>query len=101
MIETFASFMLVSDPILLAAEDGSDCYPFADSVGPLENYPESNNAQCVRPETNSTDSVCAIQYTTAANSADSCLGRRYALATYPSQEEAESTGAVVTHGGGE
>lgn len=86
---------------MLVTESGSeDCYPFADAVGELEGYPESEFSQCLRPESTSS-SVCAIEYTTAAESAESCPDRRYALvATYPSQEEAESAGAVVTHGGG-
>ena len=95
-IEKYASFVLVSDPITLAAEDGStDCYPFADSVDPIDNYPESNYPQCEKP--NSTDGVCAIQYTAAADA--TCANRRYGLNSYPSAEEAESAGAVVTHGG--
>jgi hypothetical protein len=33
IVETFASFVLVADPIKLATEDGTaDCYPFADST---------------------------------------------------------------------
>jgi hypothetical protein len=100
MIETFDSFTLISDPILLQTEDGNaNCYPFAEAVGPIDGYPESNNPQCERPVDNSGESVCTIQYTTAADSAESCLGRRYALFTYPSQEEADSLGAITTHRG--
>jgi len=101
MIDGFAAFTLVSDPILLETDGGSaDCFPFAEAVGPLESYPESNNDQCVRPENNSEGSVCAVQYTSAVDPTDLCSDRNYTLATYPSQEEAESAGAVVTHGGG-
>jgi hypothetical protein len=98
IVETYSSFVLVVDPITLAAADGSaDCYPFADSAGLLDNYPESNYPQCEKPS--SSDGVCAIQYTAAAEDPVSCPNRRYAIASYPSIEEAESAGAVVTHSG--
>jgi hypothetical protein len=102
MIDTFASFTLAYSSSFLILEDdngSSECYPFAESVGPLEGYAESAYPQCVRPETTET-SVCAIEYTTLADSPESCPDRRYALATYPSQQEAEAAGAIVTHGGG-
>lgn len=102
MIDTFASFTLAYSSSFLLLEDdngSSECYPFAESVGPLEGYAESSYPQCVRPETTET-SVCAIEYTTLADSPESCPDRRYALATYPSQQEAEAAGAIVTHGGG-
>jgi hypothetical protein len=101
MIDTFASFTLAYSSSFLLLEDdngSSECYPFAESVGPLEGYAESSYPQCVRPETTET-SVCAIEYTTLADSPESCPDRRYALATYPSQQEAEAAGAIVTHGG--
>jgi hypothetical protein len=64
---------------------------------PLDNYPESNYPQCQKPS--SSDGVCAIQYTAAAEDTGSCPNRRYAIDSYPSAEEAEAAGAVVTHGG--
>jgi hypothetical protein len=97
-VQTYASFVLVSDPTTLAAADGStDCYPFADSIGPLDNYPESNYPPCEKP--NSTDGVCAIEYTAAADVNATCDNRLYGLNSYPSAEEADSAGAVVTHSG--
>ena len=81
----------------LQANDGSsDCYPFAESVGPIDRYPSSNFPQCVKPTTTDT-TVCGFLF----NEADeTCAGRRYQVLTYDSAEAARAAGARVTHSGG-
>ena len=94
--DQYASFVLEGDPIALAADDGSpDCYPFAESVGSLADYPESSNPQCQR---SSEDGVCAFLFSSAAS--DTCTGRRYSLETFSSSTVAAEAGAIVTHDGG-
>jgi hypothetical protein len=92
----YNSFRLESDPRTLAASDGSaDCFPFANEVGPLENYPGSNFPPCVIPETKNT-SVCAYKY---ANASAPCQGRSYDMKTYDTDGDAVSDGANVIHFG--
>lgn len=80
----------------LQTADGEECYPFADTLGPLANYPKSNLPLCAMPESTN-ETVCAFLYEEGM----ACQGRNYQVLTYDSAAEAEATGAVVTHQGGE
>jgi hypothetical protein len=52
-----------SDVLTLQASDGTDCFPFADAVGTLDNFPQSENPQCQRPEGyDNSETVCAFSY---------------------------------------
>ena len=96
--QVFSTFTLTNPdaPYLkLQAADGGECYPFADTLGPINDYPKSNLPPCVIPT--STDStVCAYLY----EEGNECQGRNYQIITYDSSAEAEAAGAVVTHSGG-
>jgi hypothetical protein len=80
----------------LQSADGSDCYPFPDSVGVLNNAPQTELPPCVVPSSSST-SVCGYKY----NPTDTaCKGREYEVLTYDSEAAAVADGASVTHGSG-
>lgn len=92
------SFTLTNSPsfLELKSSDGSDCYPFTDSLGSLNNAPQTQLPACVVPSSTAT-SVCAYKY----NPADTtCKGREYEVVTYDSEADAVADGASVTHSGG-
>jgi len=88
--------------LTLQSEDGGYCYPFADTLEPIEGYPGSFLPQCVLPVTiNSTETaegstaVCAFLYEPETE----CQNRKYQILNYDSAESAEKAGAIVTHSG--
>jgi hypothetical protein len=84
----YASFV-ATNSIPLQAEDGGDCYPFADTLQGLltpKAYNESSLPQCQKPI--STDGYCAFVFEDAnANFSDysQCEGRRYAMKTFETE----------------
>ena len=95
---TYATFVLDQEPLQLQAADGSpDCFPFADALGPLSSYPQSNFPQCVLPQDDS-DVVCGFQYTSTDTP---CRGKAYTVQQYASLEALTSTdgGAQLIHSG--
>lgn len=98
--ESYALFNLLSDPIILQSATGNrNCYPFADTVDPQEDYPLSNNPPCVIPESGA-EAVCAFKFPTEVQSSTECCGRDYELVTYDSIQDMEADGAMLTHSGG-
>jgi hypothetical protein len=94
----YATFQQTNDPIVLRSESGNSCYPFANTLGPVDKYPESNLEACQMPDSTSNEnSVCAYLYETGTQ----CLGRNYEMITYDSWDAAEAAGAIVTHRGSE
>jgi hypothetical protein len=89
-----ATFELTNNPdfLKLQTADGQDCYPFADSVGPIDRYPKSNDPQCAMP-VSTDETVCAYLY----GLEETCSGRSYQVLTYDSAAAAVEAGAVVTH----
>jgi hypothetical protein len=104
-LSIYATFEQTNDILKLKTPDGQeDCYPFANTLGPVEDYPESNLPQCDIPESTDT-TVCAYLYEeddslTVAVVEEECRGRKYQVLTYDSVEAAEAAGAAVTHKGG-
>ena len=96
-IERYLSFVETNATNVtgLQTDDGGDCYPFAEAVGPIVNYPEANRPQCQRPPTQ--DGFCAFVFE-VGGSATECQGRRYSLVTFATEDEVPSTG-VITHQG--
>jgi hypothetical protein len=94
------TFELTNDPdfLKLQTADGQECYPFADSVGPINRYPKSNLPQCAMP-VSTDETVCAYLY----GAEETCSGRSYQVLTYDSAAAAAAVeaGAVVTHKDGE
>jgi hypothetical protein len=85
------------DFLMLSSSDGtSECYPFADAVGP-QDYPESQAVQCSKPTASGTDIVCGYLYDTSSSE---CVQRSYNIYTFETAEEATSSGAEVVHQGG-
>jgi hypothetical protein len=83
---------------MLQTADGSpDCYPFAESVGPIDNYPRSQDPQCQLPSDAGADAVCAYKY--SALEEESCEGSEYEIFNYDSVEAATADGAVPVHSG--
>ena len=94
--QIYESFQLTNPeaPYLrLLTADGEECYPFADTLGPLENYPKSNLPQCAYPESTN-ETVCAFLFEAGGTE---CQSRKYQLVTYDTAAQAEAEGAVVTH----
>lgn len=93
-----STFVLTNSPsfLELQAADGSPCYPFINSVGPLDNIPQTQLPACEAPTSTDT-SVCAFKY----NPDDTtCANREYEVLTYDSEDAAVADGAAVTHTGG-
>lgn len=93
--ETFTLTNPAASYLQLRTADRGECYPFADTLGPLEGYPKSNLPMCAIPESTS-DTVCAYLYEEETG----CANRNYQVLTYDSAAEAEAAGAAVTHMGG-
>jgi hypothetical protein len=93
--DVYGTFQLTSSPDFLKLQDpnGDPCYPFKETLGPLDRYPESNLPQCVVPPA---EGVCAYKY----EEQQSCSGRNYEIITYDSREASIADGAAVTHNGG-
>ncbi|KAI2506998.1 hypothetical protein MHU86_7383 [Fragilaria crotonensis] len=97
----YASFV-ATNSIPLQADDGGDCYPFADVLQGLLSataYNESSLPQCTMPS--STEGYCAFVFEDAnANFSNysQCEGRRYALETFDTEDAVPST-ASITHKG--
>jgi hypothetical protein len=79
----------------LWTSDGEECYPFANTLGPLNGYPKSNLPQCAIPP-QTFDTVCAYKFEDGTD----CSGRNYEILTYDSEQLAQDDGAIVTHSGG-
>jgi hypothetical protein len=84
-----------TNKILLLTTDGEECYPFANTLGVVDRYPESSLPQCTIAEWTE-DTVCAYLY----EGDNTCANRKYQALTYDSDAAAEAAGAVVTHQGG-
>jgi len=93
----YSTFELANDPpfLKLQSASGGDCYPFADTVGPLSAYPESEPEQCVSPEEGA-ETVCAYVYD---DSSTTCEGRKYRIQNFPGTEEAMFSNAAILHEG--
>jgi hypothetical protein len=97
----YASF-IATNSIPLEAEDGGDCYPFADSLKgilPATAYNESALPQCPKP--NSTDGYCAFVFeddNANFSNYSQCVGRRYTMTTFETEDAVPST-ASITHQG--
>ena len=77
---------------------GSECYPFAASIGTIESAPQTALPACViPPDLSETAAVCAYKYNDAETT---CTGREYEVLNYDSTEAAIADGAYVTHAGG-
>ena len=77
---------------ILPLEDeqgNSDCFPFKDALGTIENYPQSAFPQCKiyepNPVTGQTNQVCAYLFDDAD---DACEGRGYEAVTFASEADA-------------
>ncbi len=94
----YSTFELTNEPdfLKLQSASGGDCYPFADTAGVLNNYPESDAEQCVIPE-EGPETVCAYIYD---SSSTTCEGRKYKVQNFPSESDAMSTNAAILHEGG-
>ena len=94
----YSTFQLTNSPdfLKLQTSTGQPCYPFANTVGPLSRYPNSNLPQCAEP-VSTNETVCAYLY----ENNTSCSGRKYQIVTYASATAAQAAGAIVTHKGGE
>jgi hypothetical protein len=96
--QLYESFQLTNSDapyLTLQSADGGDCYPFADTLAPMDGYPGSSLPQCVLPENTANSTVCAFLYEPDTE----CQNRKYQVLTYDSPEAAELAGAVVTHVG--
>ncbi len=93
--ETFTITNADAPYLSLRTVDGEECYPFATTLGTLEDYPKSNLPQCAFP-TSTEATVCAYLYEEGMQ----CQARNYQVLTYESAATAEAAGAVVTHTGG-
>jgi hypothetical protein len=93
--DLYGTFQLTNSPDFLKLQDpnGDPCYPFKDTLGPLDRYPESLLPQCVLPPAGG---VCAYKY----EQEQQCSGRNYEIITYDSREASIADGAAVTHNGG-
>lgn len=96
--ELYATFVLTNDPgfLKLQSASGGPCYPFAASMGPIANYPESNAEQCVYPE-ETDETVCGYVYD---NSSPTCEGRKYRIQNFESTNDAMMSNASLLHLGG-
>jgi hypothetical protein len=88
----YESFQLTAGAMTLP----TDCFPFADSVGPIANYAESNNPRCTLNNYNES-TVCAYLYDETEST---CQGRSYQLVTYDTKADAEAAGAAMVHSSG-
>jgi hypothetical protein len=95
--ELYSTFQLANDPdfLKLQSANGGSCYPFAETMGPIDNYPESNAEQCVFPDEDD-GMVCAYVY---EPSATSCEGRKYRIQNFPSTNDAMMSNAAILHEG--
>jgi hypothetical protein len=91
------TFQLTNEIPKLETADGQDCFPYVDSVGPIDRYPKSNDPQCAKPAYTD-ETVCAYLY---EEDTEICLGRNYQAITYDSEAAAEAAGTVITHKSGE
>lgn len=95
--EVYSTFQETNEVIKLLSPDGEECFPFANTLGFVEGFPESDRPQCHIPE--STDeTVCSYLY--ESGPVQSCNGRNYQIITYDSLEASNQAGANVVHKGG-
>ena len=97
LYETFELTNPDAPYLTLQSSDGGDCFPFADTFGPMEDYQGSSLPQCVLPEGTET-TVCAYLYE-ESDDPTQCLNRKYQVLNYDSAGAAQGAGAVVTHVG--
>ena len=98
----YATFVPTSTTIELVASDGSsDCYPFADSVGPIDNFDESSFPQCQLStgSSSSASAVCAYKFAEAPTDTSDCPDREYELVTYKTEAAAALAGSMLVHSG--
>ena len=99
----FTTFVPTSTTIDLVASDGSSagCYPFADVVGPIDNFDESSLPQCelTTGSDSSSTAVCAYKFAEAASDTSDCPDREYELVTYKTATAASLDGALMIHSG--
>ncbi len=97
----YASFV-ATNSIPLQADDGGDCYPFADALQgliPATAYNETSLPQC--QIANSTYGYCAFVFEdTNANFSNysQCEGRRYAVKTFETEDAVPSTASIIHKG---
>jgi len=93
----YSTFELSNDPdfLKLQSASGGSCYPFAETMGPIANYPESNAEQCVSPEEDD-ETVCAYIYD---NSSPTCEGRKYSIQNFEGTNDAMMSNAAILHKG--
>ena len=65
-------------------------------MGSFENYPESNEDQCVEP-VDDDSKVCGYKYDPSSSS---CNGRKYEIETFTDEGAADAAGAAIVHKGG-
>ena len=91
-----------TNSIPLKAEDGGDCYPFADILeGKLTDasYPESKLPQCKYPEDE--NGICVFVFEDANaffSDPSECEGRRYSMQTFDTEDDVPPN-AATTHKG--
>lgn len=92
-----STFELTNSPsfLELQSSDGQACYPFTETLGVVDNSPQTELPACVVP-TATNSSVCAFKYNPDETT---CASRQYEVLTYDSEEEAVADSAVVTHTG--
>jgi hypothetical protein len=99
--DLYATFV-PKNKIILQAEDGSECYPFAETLeGKVSttSYSQASLPQCQRPEP--ADGFCAFVFednNDGFTDPSQCKGREYAMMTYDSIEDIPSN-AALTHSG--
>ena len=95
--ELYSTFNLANDPdfLKLQSASGGPCYPFAEKMGSIPNYPESSEEQCVFPDEDD-EMVCAYVYDPSAT----CEGRTYRIQNFPSTNDAMMSNAAILHKGG-
>lgn len=94
--EMYSTFEITNDPVFLKLQSasGGACYPFAETMGSIDDYPESNAEQCVFPEEED-EMVCAYVYDPSAT----CEGRKYKIQNFPSTNDAMMSNAAPLHQG--